>query len=210
VSAQSFRYWLRMGLETEPGTLWRAAPVRREGKIAYTDANPIEYWDDDLFGYMRAQSKKADSTKDAGASPLEKDREIDRPDWLDAFRSPAFCVILGRSQDLATITRCDRVTLRLRDAAYFEHTLLPFSLRPHLGIGTTITMARHIDNAMNRKASFDRFIVLRERAFGGPGALAVNSSQRMLNPPSGGFWVDDEIPRDRGYGRGVWFHSFTA
>ena len=38
---------------------WRAAPVFRETKIAYTDANPIEYWDDDLFGYMRAPSKKA-------------------------------------------------------------------------------------------------------------------------------------------------------
>jgi CRISPR-associated protein Cst2 len=27
--------------------------------VAYTDANPIRYWDDDLFGYMRAPSKRA-------------------------------------------------------------------------------------------------------------------------------------------------------
>jgi CRISPR-associated protein Cst2 len=59
VSAQAFRYWLRRTLEQTPELKWKAAPVFRETKIAYTDANPIEYWDDDLFGYMRAPSKKA-------------------------------------------------------------------------------------------------------------------------------------------------------
>lgn len=58
VSAQSFRYWLRTTLEKgEFG--WRSAPTFREKKIAYTDANPIEWWDDDLFGYMRAPSTKS-------------------------------------------------------------------------------------------------------------------------------------------------------
>jgi len=53
VSAQAFRYWLRTTLEsTDAG--WRRAPIYREEKVAYTDANPIEWWDDDLFGYMRA------------------------------------------------------------------------------------------------------------------------------------------------------------
>lgn len=58
VSAQAFRYWLRSTLEKSPDLTWKAAPIFREPKIAYTDANPIEYWDDDLFGYMRAPSKK--------------------------------------------------------------------------------------------------------------------------------------------------------
>jgi CRISPR-associated protein Cst2 len=58
VSAQAFRYWLRTTLErTQVG--WMAAPIYREEKVAYTDANPIQYWDDDLFGYMRAPSKRA-------------------------------------------------------------------------------------------------------------------------------------------------------
>lgn len=57
VSAQAFRYWLRATL-AKNGTGWRAAPIYREEKVAYTDANPIEWWDDDLFGYMRAPSKK--------------------------------------------------------------------------------------------------------------------------------------------------------
>lgn len=57
VSAQSFKYWLRQSLvRTVPE--WRAAPIYREEKVAYTDANPIEWWDDDLFGYMRAPSKR--------------------------------------------------------------------------------------------------------------------------------------------------------
>lgn len=58
VSAQSVRYWLRTMLE-HSGSGWKSAPVSRETKIAYTDGNPIEWWDDDLFGYMRAESKKA-------------------------------------------------------------------------------------------------------------------------------------------------------
>ncbi len=57
VSAQAFRYWLRNTLE-KGDFGWIKAPVYREEKIAYTDANPILWWDDDLFGYMRAPSKK--------------------------------------------------------------------------------------------------------------------------------------------------------
>lgn len=56
VSAQAFRYWLRMTLDAD--SKWQAAPIYREKKVAYTDANPIKYWDDDLLGYMRAPSKK--------------------------------------------------------------------------------------------------------------------------------------------------------
>lgn len=58
VSAQAFRYWLRDTLDSSSDIEWHKSPVYREEKIAYTDANPIEYWDDDLLGYMRAPSKK--------------------------------------------------------------------------------------------------------------------------------------------------------
>ncbi|MEW6623320.1 MAG: type I-B CRISPR-associated protein Cas7/Cst2/DevR [Bacillota bacterium] len=72
VSAQSFRYWLRTTLENnELG--WIAAPIFREEKVAYTDANPILYWDDDLFGYMRAPSKKVkDKMEHDGATPTDE------------------------------------------------------------------------------------------------------------------------------------------
>jgi len=77
VSAQAFRYWIRTTLE-ETESRWIAAPVFREGKIAYTDANPLRNWDDDLFGYMRAPSRRADATKDERATPLEARRDITR------------------------------------------------------------------------------------------------------------------------------------
>lgn len=63
VSAQAVRYWLRTYLERSGGE-WKAAPVFREAKVAYTDANPIAYWDDDLFGYMRAPSKRPGARAD--------------------------------------------------------------------------------------------------------------------------------------------------
>ena len=62
VSAQAFRYWLRNTLE-KGNFGWKSAPIYREEKVAYTDANPLLWDDDDLFGYMRAPSKKV-SAKD--------------------------------------------------------------------------------------------------------------------------------------------------
>jgi CRISPR-associated protein Cst2 len=61
VSAQAFRYWLRESLKGVEG--WKPAPIFREEKIAYTDANPIAYAEDDLFGYMRAPASKKDPEK---------------------------------------------------------------------------------------------------------------------------------------------------
>ncbi|MFZ1238443.1 MAG: type I-B CRISPR-associated protein Cas7/Cst2/DevR [Anaerolineae bacterium] len=75
VSAQAFRYWLRTTLE-DAQIGWQKAPIYREEKVAYTDANPILFWDDDLFGYMRApsgkksaQEKRAADTSRAGETP---------------------------------------------------------------------------------------------------------------------------------------------
>ncbi|MBK8252408.1 MAG: type I-B CRISPR-associated protein Cas7/Cst2/DevR [Polyangiaceae bacterium] len=70
VSAQSYRYWLRTHLERQGGP-WTVAPMSRESKIAYTDGNPLKYWDDDLFGYMRAESKKEDAKEAKKAKKAE-------------------------------------------------------------------------------------------------------------------------------------------
>lgn len=70
VSAQAFRYWLRTTLEQHVPE-WQASPVFREQKIAYTDANPLEFWDDDLFGYMRAPSKRTDAKQAREAAAAE-------------------------------------------------------------------------------------------------------------------------------------------
>jgi CRISPR-associated protein Cst2 len=72
VSAQSFRYWLRNTLE-QSNLDWESAPIYRESKIAYTDANPILYWDDDLFGYMRAPSKRVEAVEAREGDESQKD-----------------------------------------------------------------------------------------------------------------------------------------
>jgi CRISPR-associated protein Cst2 len=87
VSAQAFRYWLRMTLENA-GLGWKSAPIYREEKIAYTDANPIEWWDDDLFGYMRAPSKKvsAQELRQADASRAGETPTTDTITRVSPFR----------------------------------------------------------------------------------------------------------------------------
>ena len=55
VSGQAWRYWWRESLQKNCG--WKLSPVIRDSKIAYTNANPVEYADDDVFGYMRAATE---------------------------------------------------------------------------------------------------------------------------------------------------------
>lgn len=63
LSAQAFRFWLRDGFPEK-----EKSPVERASKIAYTQADPISYSEDDLFGYMRAEEKKESLTR---LSPLK-------------------------------------------------------------------------------------------------------------------------------------------
>ena len=55
VSGQAWRYWWRETLKNDFN--WEMSPVTREKKIAYTEADPFKYPDDDIFGYMRAGKK---------------------------------------------------------------------------------------------------------------------------------------------------------
>ncbi len=56
VSGQAWRNWWRTTLEQEFED-WQNSPIEREKKIAFTAADPVTYDDDDVFGYMRAQSE---------------------------------------------------------------------------------------------------------------------------------------------------------
>ncbi len=58
VAGQAWRYWWRESLGLNG---WSLSPITRDKKIAFTDANPLNYADDDLFGYMRASK---DEVKD--------------------------------------------------------------------------------------------------------------------------------------------------
>lgn len=61
VSGQAWRYWWREALQKNLG--WKLSPVIRDSKIAYTNADPVEYPDDDIFGYMRAATEKVKDEK---------------------------------------------------------------------------------------------------------------------------------------------------
>jgi CRISPR-associated protein Cst2 len=56
VSGQAWRYWWRQTLQRDHG--WEMSPVERTTDVAFTEANPMKYADDDLFGYMRATKEE--------------------------------------------------------------------------------------------------------------------------------------------------------
>jgi CRISPR-associated protein Cst2 len=108
VSAQAFRYWLRTTLESADMG-WKAAPIYREEKVAYTDANPIEWWDDDLFGYMRAPSKKtsAREKREADESRANETETKDTVTRVSPFRVSTLVSIAPASiiEDFGTMSR---------------------------------------------------------------------------------------------------------
>jgi CRISPR-associated protein Cst2 len=68
VSGQAWRSWWRDSLQKNLN--WELSPVTREAKIAYTEANPIKYADDDVFGYMKAAKEVVHG--DDGTAVLDK------------------------------------------------------------------------------------------------------------------------------------------
>ncbi|AEE48385.1 type I-B CRISPR-associated protein Cas7/Cst2/DevR [Haliscomenobacter hydrossis] len=55
VSGQAWRYWWRNALQKDFN--WGLSPIIREAKVAFTAANPIQFADDDVFGYMKAATE---------------------------------------------------------------------------------------------------------------------------------------------------------
>lgn len=66
VSGQAWRYWWREALQKNRG--WELSPITRDGKIAFTNADPLKYPDDDVFGYMRAAK---DAEIDESGEPVK-------------------------------------------------------------------------------------------------------------------------------------------
>ena len=108
VSAQAFRYWLRTTLENTE-LAWQAAPIYREKKVAYTDANPILWWDDDLFGYMRAPSKRTAAVKarEADESRANETPTTDTITRVSPFRVSTLVSIapVNITEDFGTMSR---------------------------------------------------------------------------------------------------------
>ncbi|NOZ33840.1 MAG: type I-B CRISPR-associated protein Cas7/Cst2/DevR [Chlorobi bacterium] len=65
VSGQAWRYWWRDSLQRNLG--WEVSLITRDKKIAFTNANPIKFPDDDVFGYMKAAK---DVIRDIDGNPV--------------------------------------------------------------------------------------------------------------------------------------------
>lgn len=128
---------------------------------------------------------------------------LTRPDWLDAFRSPAYPVVLGRSQDLCAYTDVRVVTLRQQPRAYFEHTLIPFEYPLKFPQGIVVNMPKWLDPAKNRAPRFARYVVLRQRV------AADDERLIAFGTPPDSFWVDPDSPSDdQGRQRALVFHQW--
>lgn len=128
---------------------------------------------------------------------------INKPDWITAFRSPHYAVVLGRSQDLCAYTDVRVIDVQSQPVAYFEHTLIPFEhpLKPPQGV--VLQMPRLLDYERQRRPTFARYVMLKQRV--------MSDDTRMLafgNIPET-YWVDPESPEIGGRQRGLIFHSFV-
>lgn len=129
---------------------------------------------------------------------------INRPEWLDAFRSPRYAVVLGRSQDLSTYTSVEIVELEQAERAYFEHTLLSHDMALQIGRGVTVTMPRFLDNDRNRAPSWGRYVIHKERV-----VLPDETPIRFDHIQYGPYWTDPTTPEVKSAHRGLQFLSFV-
>ncbi len=129
---------------------------------------------------------------------------INRPEWEDAFRSPCYPVLLGRSQDLFTYTNVSVVELQQAPHAYFEHTLLPYSTTQYTSRGYAIQMPRYLDYNNKRRPTFARYFVVRDH---------LDSREHFLwfgEKPEEKYWIDPQTPDFKGAHLGLAFLSFVG
>jgi len=134
---------------------------------------------------------------------------LDPPHFVEVFRNPAFCVNLGRSQDLASIKSAKVVELEKARGAYLEQTLLPFTMRPFLGRGVTVLMPRYIEPPPEREPHFGKYIMLYDLIYAGE----VSHTNRLIEHEgrSPEEWLTDpDSPQHEGVKRGLIFHSFAG
>ena len=130
---------------------------------------------------------------------------INRPEWIEAFRSPCYAVVLGRSQDLFTYTSVEIIELEQAERAYFEHTLLPHDMALQIGRGITVTMPRFLDYHRNRAPTWQRYVIHNR----GRVILPDEASLRFSHIEYGPYWIDPTTPEVKGAHRGLHFLSFV-
>lgn len=130
---------------------------------------------------------------------------VNRPEWLEAFRSPRYAVVLGRSQDLFTYTSVEVVELSETTELYLEHTLLPHEMVLQTMRGITVMMPYWMEYERGRTPRFRQYLMLEERL------LLPSETETFptveMTPIS--YWTDPTAPMVQGLPRGVVFHTFT-
>jgi CRISPR-associated protein Cst2 len=101
VSGQALRYWWRNVLKTKYG--WKCSPVTKLDKNqAVTDADPVEYNDDDIFGYMSARKIETGEVDKKG-KPKMQDVTVTRVSPLKC--SPLIGLPLPPRSDFGVMNR---------------------------------------------------------------------------------------------------------
>lgn len=101
VSAQALRYWWRTVLENKFG--WNCSSVEVIGKNqAVTKANPLNYDDDDVFGYMSAR-KEVTGENDTKGKPKLKNVTVTRVSPLKC--SPLIGLPIRPTSDFGVLVR---------------------------------------------------------------------------------------------------------
>lgn len=135
---------------------------------------------------------------------------LDPADLADSFRSPVFCLSLGRSQDLAAVRRIDIVELYPTDSGFLERTLLPGDLRSRLPWGVTTLMPRFIGPSPDRQPVFASYIVLHDRVYVGAAIRSRAKSLLEIAGEASPTWYADPAQTDRdGAQRLLYFHTLN-
>jgi len=128
---------------------------------------------------------------------------LNRPEWIDAFRTPRYAVVLGRSQDLFTYTSVEAVELQQSEHAYFEHTLLPYTMAAQTGSGIVELLPRYIDYERKRTPTFARYLLLDWR-------VHSNDFWDFEPETQNSFWIDPTSQSEKGVYLGLVFHTFVG
>jgi len=128
---------------------------------------------------------------------------VNRPEWVDAFRSPRYAVVLGRSQDLFAYTSVEVVELQQAERAYFEHTLLPYAVAVQTGTGIVELLPRYLDYKRKRTPTFARYLLLERRVYSDD--FFHFESDRPIS-----YWVDPASNQEKGAHLGLIFHTFVG
>ena len=127
---------------------------------------------------------------------------INKPEWLSAFVSPRYPVVLGRSQDLFTYTHVEIVDLEQAGNAYLEHTIVPYSYVRRTAKGIVVLMPRFLDYHNKRFPRFSRYVILHRR---------IHSRQLLhLQGEQLNFWIDPATTEIDGDRLGLVFHSWVG